>query len=187
MDMVEYLGFILSPEGLCMDPSKVDAIQSWPEPHNVHDIQSFLGFANFYRWFIHEYSEMTLPLTTLCWKSTPWQFGNTEREAFQHLKVAFTMAPILCYWAPDLLMTVETDASDQAIAAILLVTMPDTEICPVVFSSWSLQGAECNYDMHYKELLVIYQAYVNWWHYLEGSANVIDTVTDHKNLEPLRS
>ena len=48
-DMVEYLGFILSPEGLCMDPSKVDAIQSWLEPRNVCDIQSFLGFANFYR------------------------------------------------------------------------------------------------------------------------------------------
>jgi len=59
-------------------------------------------------------------------------------------------------------MTVETDASDQAIAAILLVTMPDTEIHPVMFSSRSLQGAECNYDTHNKELLVIYQAYINW-------------------------
>ena len=93
------------------------------------------------------------------------------------------MAPILCYWAPNLLMTVEMDASDQAIAAILLVTMPDTKIHPVAFSSQSLQGAEWNYDMHDKELLVIYQAYINWQHYLEGSANVIDTVTNHKNLE----
>ena len=49
MDTVEYLGFILSPEGLRMDPSKVDAIQSWPEPQNIRDIQSFLGFTNFYR------------------------------------------------------------------------------------------------------------------------------------------
>src|SRR5260370_42486944 len=49
MDTVEYLGFILSPEGLQMDPSKVDAIQSWLEPQNIQDIQSFLGFANFYR------------------------------------------------------------------------------------------------------------------------------------------
>src|SRR5260370_3635993 len=48
-DTVEYLGFILSPEGLRMDPSKVDAIQSWLEPGNVHDVQSFLGFTNFYR------------------------------------------------------------------------------------------------------------------------------------------
>src|SRR6266850_6142465 len=62
-DTVEYLGFILSPEGLHMDPSKVDAIQSWLEPQNIHDVQSFLGFATFYRCFIHEYSEMTLLLT----------------------------------------------------------------------------------------------------------------------------
>src|SRR6266478_5915806 len=126
---------------------------------------------------------MTLPLMTLCWKSTPWQFGNTEREAFQHLKVAFTTAPVLCYWAPNLPMTVETDASDQVIAAILLVTIPDTEIRPVAFSSQSLQGTERNYDMHDKELLAIYQAYINWRHYLEGSINIIDMVTNHKNLE----
>ena len=72
------------------------------------------------------------------------------------------MAPVLCYWAPNLPMTVETDTSDQAIAAIILVTTPDDEICPVTFSSWSLQGAEHNYDTHDKELLAIYQAYVNW-------------------------
>ena len=82
MDTVEYLGFILSPEGLQMDPSKVDAIQLWPEPWNVHDVQSFLGFANFYRRFIHEYSEMTLLLMTLCQKSMKWHFGNTKKEAF---------------------------------------------------------------------------------------------------------
>jgi len=79
---------------------------------------------------------MMLPLTT------PWCFGDTKKKAFQHLKTTFTMAPILCYWAPDLPMMVETDASDQAITAILSVTMPDTEIHPVTFSSQSLQGAE---------------------------------------------
>jgi len=80
-------------------------------------------------------------------------------------------------------MTVEMDASDQAITAILLVTTPDTEICPVAFSSQSLQSAEWNYDMHDKELLAIYQAFINWRRYLEGSINIIDTVTNHKNLE----
>src|SRR6266850_8168984 len=131
---VEYLGFILLPEGLQMDPSKVDAIQSWPEPQNVRDIQSFLGFTNFYRWFIHKYSEMMLPLTMLCQKATPWHFGRTEKEAFQCLKDAFTTAPVLCYWSPNLPMMVETDASDQAIMAILSVTMSDSEIHPVAFS-----------------------------------------------------
>jgi len=85
---------------------------------------------------------MTLPLSTLCLKSTTWRFDRLKKEAFQQLKDAFTMAPILCYWSPDLPMTVETDASDQAIAAILLVTTLDTEIHPVTFSSHSLQGSE---------------------------------------------
>src|SRR5260370_24737287 len=86
-------------------------------------------------------------------------------------------------WSPDLSMTVETDASDQAIVVILSVTTLDTEICPVAFSSHSLWGSEQNYDTHNKELLVIYQAYKSWCQYLKGSAKVIDTVTNHKNLE----
>src|SRR5260370_12276888 len=126
---------------------------------------------------------MMLPLTTLCQKSTTWRFDKLKKEAFQQLKDAFPRAPVLCYWSPDLPMTVETDASDQAIMAILLVTTPDTEIHPVAFSSCSLWGSERNYDTHNKELLAIYQAYKSWHQYLEGSAKVIDTVTDHKNLE----
>src|SRR5260370_9809104 len=102
---------------------------------------------------------MTLPLTTLCWKSTKWHFNKFEKDAF-------TMAPVLCYWSPDLPMTVEMDASDQAITAILLVTTPDTEIHPVAFSSRSLQGAKHNYDPHDKNLLAISQAYPHRSHSL---------------------
>src|SRR5258708_23621770 len=80
-------------------------------------------------------------------------------------------------------MTVETDASDHAIAGILLVTTKDNEIRLVAFFSCSLQGVEKNYDIHNKELLAIFKAFKNWQHFLEGSAEVIDMVTDHKNLE----
>src|SRR6266436_5190400 len=80
-------------------------------------------------------------------------------------------------------MTVETDASDHTIAGILSVTTKDNEIRPVAFFSRSLQGAEKNYDTHDKELLAIFEAFKNWRHFLEGSAEVIDMVTDHKNLE----
>src|SRR5260221_5267627 len=83
----------------------------------------------------------------------------------------------------DLWMSVETDASDHAIAGILLVTTKDNEIRPVAFFSCSLQGVEKNYDTHDKELLAIFEAFKNWRHFLEGSAEVIDMVTDHKNLE----
>src|SRR5258708_7292906 len=80
-------------------------------------------------------------------------------------------------------MMVETDASDHAIAGILSVTTKDNEIRQVAFFSHSLQGAEKNYNTHNKELLAIFEAFKNWRHFLEGSAKVIDTVTNHKNLE----
>ncbi len=128
MDTVEYLGFILTPTGLHMDPAKVAMIQNWPEPQNVCDVQSFLGFTNFYHHFITDYSQMTLPLMNLCKKATPWNFGQREMTAFRTLKNAFSTAPVLCHWAPDLWMMVETDVSDHAIAGILSVTTKDNEI-----------------------------------------------------------
>src|SRR5260221_4025421 len=166
-----------------MDPTKVSAIQDWPEPRKGQDVQAFLGFANFYWRFIHDYSETTLPLNHLCKKSTTCHLGAEEVRACQNLKMALDSALVLAHWAPDLPMTVETDASDCAIAGILSVTTEDGEIRPVAFYSCTLQSAERNYDMHDKELLAIYEAFKSWRHYLEGSAKTIDTVTDHKNLE----
>src|SRR5258705_1011509 len=166
-----------------MDLAKVATIQNWPEPRNVHDMQSFLGFVNFYCHFIADYSQMTLPLTNLCKKATPWNFGERETTVFRTLKNMFSTAPVLCHWAPDLRMTVETDTSDHAIAGILSVTTQDNEIRLVAFFSHSLQGVEKNYDTHDKELLAVFEAFKNWQHFLEGSAKVIDMVTDHKNLE----
>src|SRR5260221_2703793 len=80
-------------------------------------------------------------------------------------------------------MTVETDASDHTIAGILSVTTQDNEIRPIAFFSHSLQGAEKNYNTHNKELLVMFEVFKNWRHFLEGSGEVINTVTNHKNLE----
>src|SRR5882724_3443288 len=72
----KYLGYMLSPEGLTMAPYKVQIIQDWPIPQKVKDIQSFLGFANFYRRFIYRYSEIKVPLTRLTRKGTPWHFSD---------------------------------------------------------------------------------------------------------------
>ena len=106
-----------------------------------------------------------------------------EAKAFQNLKKAFRSTPVLAHWALDLPMMVEMDMSDCMIAGILSVTTEDGEIWPVAFYSCTLQSAKQNYDMHDKELLVIYEAFKSWCHYLEGLAKTINTVTDHKNLE----
>ena len=131
-DTIEYLGFILSPKGLKMDPAKVSTIQAWPTPRNIQDIQSFLGFTNFYRRFIDNYSDITHPLTNLCQKATPWHFDTVESAAFGKLKNAFTTTPILCHWLPDLPMTLETNTSDHAIVGILSVTTPNQDRKSVV-------------------------------------------------------
>jgi len=182
-DSVDYLGFILSPEGLTMDQAKVKVIQDWPEPRRVKDVQSFLGFANFYRRFINDYAKIVIPLTRLTRKSIPFQFSEKAREAFVNLKNAFTTAPILSHWIPEAPIIVETDASDYAIAAILSIITPDEEVHPVAFYSRSLSTSELNYDTHDKELLAIFAAFTTWRHYLEGPAAPVDVVTDHKNLE----
>src|SRR3984957_11117572 len=182
-DTMEYLGYILSPTGLMMDPAKVQTIQDWPEPCKIKEIQSFLGFANIYRWFIHAYLDIVIPLTRLTHKDTKWDFSEKCRKAFNDLKMAFLSAPLLTHWIPDTPIIIETDASDYAIAAILSIALPDGEIHPVAFHSHTLTSPELNYDTHDKELLVIFEAFQKWRHYLEGSGSPVDVVMDHKNLE----
>jgi hypothetical protein len=180
---VEYLGYLLSPDGLTMSSEKIQAITDWPEPRKVKDIQSFLGFANFYRRFIFNYSDIVVPLTRLTRKDAPWNFSEECRKSFEELKKAFTTAPVLTHWMPDVPIVVETDASDYAIAGILSIVCPDSELRPVAFYSRTLSAPELNYDTHDKELLAIYEAFQSWRHYLEGSSEPVDVVTDHKNLE----
>ena len=183
VDKIEYLGYIMGPDGLSMDQSKVQTITDWPVPRKVKDIQSFLGFANFYRRFIHNYSAITVPLTRLTRKGTPWNFDDECLHSFETLKAAFTSAPILAHWQPDRPIIVETDASDYALGAILSIVTADEEIHPVAFLSRTFTSTERNYDVHDKELLAIFEAFKSWRQFLEGSGTPIDVVTDHKNLE----
>ena len=100
-ESVKYLGYILSPSSLTMSDNKIKIIQDWLEPKKVKDIQSFLGFANFYCQFIFNYLDIVILLTCLTWKDIPWKFDSSCQDAFNSLKKAFTSAPILTHWIPD--------------------------------------------------------------------------------------
>ena len=113
-----------------MAQNKVQIIQDWPELRKVKDIQSFLGFANFYRRFIYEYSRIIIPLMHLTCKNIPWNFTDECRSAFNTLKKAFTTAPVLTHWIPDTQITVKTDASDYALTAILSIMTPFRQAAP---------------------------------------------------------
>src|ERR1700730_17139415 len=102
-------------------------------------------------------------------KSIIWNFSAKCLKAFETLKEASTTAPALATFVLDALIIVETDASDHAIATILLIKFPAGEIHPVTFHSQTLHAVELNYDTHNKELLAIFKAFMVWQHYLEGS------------------
>jgi hypothetical protein len=106
---VEYLGFILRPDGVAMDPSRVDTIREWPEPKCHRDVQVFLRFANFYRRFIHRFSRIAQPLSNLLRGGkagkfrTPFSWTTEASQAFKELKLAFTSAPVLRHYNPTTL------------------------------------------------------------------------------------
>ena len=180
---IEYLGYILSPSVLTMSNDKIKIIQDWLEPKKVKDIQSFLGFANFYHQFIFNYSDIIISLTCLTQKDILWKFDFSCQDAFNSLKKTFTSAPILTHWIPDAQLIVETSALDYALTAILSIVNEDNKVHPVAFHSRTFTAAELNYNTYNKELLAIFEAFKIWRHYLEGLAYPIDVVMDHKNLE----
>lgn len=152
---VKFLGFILSAQGIQMDASKVQAVQEWPTPTSVKEVQSFLGFANFYRRFIKGYSRIATPLTELTKKDKGFQWNEAAGKAFQELKDAFAKEPILATFNPEERIVVETDASDYAIGAC--ISQPDGQgvLHPIAFYSRKMTPAELNYEIHDKELLAI--------------------------------
>jgi len=161
-ESVKYLGYILSSSGLTMSDDKIKIIQDWPEPKKVKDIQFFLGFANFYRWFIFNYLDIVIPLTRLIQKDISWKFNSSCKDAFNSLKKAFTSTSILTHWIPDVQLIVETNASDYVLTAILSIVNEDNEVHSVAFHSHTFTVAELNYDTHDKELLAIFEAFKIW-------------------------
>ena len=138
-----------------MDPKKVEAIQEWPLPTLVKETQSFLGFANFYRRFIENYSTVARPLTDLTRKDQEFKMTNEARQAFEELKSRFMTAPILATFDPEEEITVETDASDYALGGVISQRGEDCLLHPIAFYSRKLTLAELNYEIHDKELLAI--------------------------------
>ena len=115
----KYLGLIISNKGLKMDPEKLKAIIEWKHPNNLKDLQSFLGFTNFYHYFIKSFSSIIKPLTALLQTKATWDFNHECKAAFQALKDAFWDTPVLAYFNPKCKTVVETDASNWASGGVL--------------------------------------------------------------------
>ncbi|KAH7562940.1 reverse transcriptase [Bipolaris maydis] len=178
----EFLGFIISTEGVKMNPKKIQTVQEWPKPKTVKDVQSFLGFANYYRKFIKDYSKITTPLTEITKKEIGFKWEQEHQEAFDRIKQIFLEAPVLEMYSPQRPTRVETDASDYALGAVLSQQCTNKKWRPVFYHSRKFSGAELNYDVHDKELLGVVDAFEQWEVYLLGLPDTIEVFTDHQNL-----
>ena len=177
---VRYLGHVVSASGVATDPSKIEAIRGWPTPRDVKGLQAFLGTVGYYRQYLPDYATLAKPLTLLTGKKTPWTWTTVEESAFRKLKVGMTTAPVLGYPNPQLRYTLDTDASDVGVGAVLSQEQDGVERV-IAYYSKTLAPPERNYCVTRRELLAVIKAVKHFRPYLYGQRFRLRT--DHASLQ----
>ncbi|MBW0538073.1 hypothetical protein O181_077788 [Austropuccinia psidii MF-1] len=178
---VEYLGYIVSSEGLKMDQEKGQQILNWPPPRNLKALESFLGFAKFHWCFIKNYSKTISSLTSFLKKDSNFPLNEEAIKKLHKLKEAFTIAPILSHFHPSITTISETDDSDYSLGAVRS-KVSDSGKHPIAFDSHKRFPAELNYDIHDKELLGIVWALKPWRAFLLSLSSSFEVLTNHSSL-----
>jgi len=167
-----------------MENEKIKAIQDWETPKKVKDVESFLGFVNFYRRFIRNFSDIAVPLNRLKGKQD-WKWEEEEQNAFETLKARITEEPVLALPQREGQFRVEVDASGYAIGGVLSQEQAG-KWRPIAFLSRTMIPAERNYEIYDKELLAIVEALKVWRQYLLDAKERFEIWTDHENLKYYR-
>ncbi|KAL5531446.1 hypothetical protein ACEPAG_4323 [Sanghuangporus baumii] len=166
---LDYLGFVVGTKGIQMDPYKLKAIHEWPVPKTKRQVRKFQGFCNFYRRFIKNYADTFTPIGDLIKKDRKFVWEEAQDKAFNSIKKAFETEVALAMPKPDKPYTLETNASDVAIGAVLQQEDDQGELRPLGFMSKTLTSTQRNYPTHDKEMLAIMEALKHWRHLLEGT------------------
>ncbi|GFX21623.1 retrovirus-related Pol polyprotein from transposon 412 [Trichonephila clavipes] len=176
---VNYLGHIISAEGVRTDPEKVSAVKNWKRPENLRELRSFLGLCTYYRKFVKGFSNIARPLHKLTESKQKFQWTKECEDSFLQLKEALTSSPILIYPQPDKPFILDTDASNESVGAVLSQEIDGQERV-VAYWSKCLSKPERNYCVTRKELLAIVKAIEHFHHYLYGQKFLLRT--DHASL-----
>ena len=152
---VEFLGLIIRPDEISMDPTKLAGIRDWPAPTSVKAVRSFLGFGNFYRRFIGHFAELARLLNELTKKTKIFEWSAECQTAFEVLKVKFAESPVLLMPDPTKPFTIESDASKFATGAVLRQKDGNGDWHPCGYISHSFTLTERNYEIYNRELLGI--------------------------------
>ena len=184
MEEIPIPGVIVGRGQVKMEQEKIKAVKEWKTPTKIKDVESFLGFANFYRRFIHNFSHTARPLNELKGKKA-WKWEKEHQEAFEELKEKITSQPVLSLPKREGKFRVEMDTSGHAIGGVLSQEQ-DGKWRPIAFLSRTMQAAERNYKIYDKELLAIVEALAKWRQYLLDVVEPFEVWTDHENLKYFR-
>jgi hypothetical protein len=176
LEEIQFLGHVLSTKGIAVDPSKVKDILEWKPPTTVHQVRSFLGLAGYYRRFIPDFSKLVKPITSLLKNDTKFNWSSKCNEAFEHLKILLTTAPVLAQPDIEKPFDVYCDASGSGLGCVLM-----QEGRVIAYASRLLRQHEEHYPTHDLELPAAVHALKIWRHYLLG--NICHIYTDHKSLK----
>lgn len=177
---VNYLGHIVSKEGVAVDEEKVASIKQWPQPTDKHQIRSFLGLCTYYRRFIRKFADIAKPLTRLTEEAREFHWDKDCQTAFETLKEHLTTAPILGYPLPEGEFILDTDASNVGIGGVLSQIQGGQERVLSYFSK-VLSKPERNYCVTRRELLAVVKSVEHFYQYLYGRKFLIRT--DHSALK----
>jgi len=187
----EFLGYIITNQGIKPDPKKVKAIRSIKSPSNLKELKSFLGLASYYRRFIRNFAQIAKPLTNLTRgenaqvkanqsRKIPIRLNEKELKAFSSLKELLSSSDILIFPDFEKAFLLTTDASQHAIGAVLSQGELGKDN-PIAYISRSLNKTEEHYATNEKEMLAIVWALENFRNYLYG-AKKVKIITDHQPL-----
>ena len=182
---VEFLGHIVSADGLRCSPDKISVLKEMERPTTAKEIRQFIGFTGFYRRFCENFSEICKPLTALTKKNTKWCWSDECERSFQLLKQKLISAPVLAY--PDFTrpMILYVDASSTALGAILAQEDENGDERVILYLSHQLNDCEQRYSASERETLALVWALQKLKHYLLGTEFIV--YTDHQPIRTLLS
>ena len=179
-DEVVYLGYVINSKGKQPDPSRITTIRNLPVPTDVKQVEAFIGKINYYGKFIHNFSNLCIPLNRLRQKDAKWNWDTSCQKAFDTLKKKLSEETLLVHFDQDLPLILATDASSYGIGAVLMHRYPDGSEKPIAHASKTLNAAERGYSQIEKEGLSIVFGVKKFHQYL--AAKTFEMVTDHRPL-----